>query len=83
MAKEKLQGIDVMQGIDFKTNQKRVRELEKRKKERKRKQTMFTVGVVLLVVFILLVIMERMRTKAIESCMELGQSREWCEVHTQ
>lgn len=83
MAKEKLQDIDVMQGIDFKTNQKRVRELEQRKKERKRKQSMFTVGIILLVVFILLVIMERSRIKAVNSCMELGQSREWCEVHTQ
>jgi hypothetical protein len=24
-----------------------------------------------------------MKTKAIKSCMELGQSREWCEVHVQ
>jgi uncharacterized integral membrane protein len=82
MAKEKLQDIDVMQGIDFKTNQKRVRELEQRKKERKRKQIIFNVIFVVLVIMILFIIMDRMRTKAIESCMELGQSREWCEVHT-
>jgi uncharacterized integral membrane protein len=81
--KEKVEDINVMEGIDFETNQKRLRELEQRKKERKRKQTIFNVIFVVLVIMILFIIMDRMRTKAIESCMELGQSREWCEVHTQ
>jgi hypothetical protein len=81
--KEKVEDINVMEGIDFEKNQRRTRRIQERLKKEKRKQTIFYTIIIMLIVLILLIISGRMKTKAIKSCMELGQSREWCEVHVQ
>ena len=80
--KEKVEDINVMEGIDFEKNQRKTRRIQERLKKEKRNQAIFYTIVIILIVLILLIILGRMETKAIESCMELGQSREWCEVHT-
>lgn len=80
--KEKVEDINVMEGIDFEKNLRRTRRIQERLKKEKRNQAIFYTIVIILIILIFLVILGTMRTKAIDSCMELGQSREWCEVHT-
>ena len=64
--------VNIMSGIDFKANQKRVRErIMKRKKEKKRWNTIVGVLVVILIIG-LLFLNKKMSDSALSSCQNNG-----------
>lgn len=81
--KEKLEDIDVMEGIDFEKNQRRIQRLEKRIKKEKRLKTILYILIAILIILSLGIALERSRKEAYKSCVNNGMSAEWCEVHVQ
>ena len=70
--------VNIMSGIDFKANQKRVRErIMKRKKEQKRWNTIIGVLVVILIIG-LLFLNKKMSDSALSSCQNNGHSYGYC-----
>jgi hypothetical protein len=80
--KEKLEDIDVMEGINFEKNQNRMRRLNARIKREKRIRTTLYILIVVMIMFVLLLFLDKSRKEAYKSCVENGMSTEWCEVHT-
>lgn len=81
--KEKLEDIDVMEGINFEKNQRRIQRLEKRIKKEKRLKTILYILIAILIILSLGIALERSRKEAYKSCVNNGMSAEWCEVHIQ
>lgn len=70
--------VNIMSGIDFKVNQKRVRErIMKRKKEQKRQNIIIGVLVVILIIG-LLFLNKKMSDSALSSCQNNGHSYGYC-----
>lgn len=82
--KEVLEEIDLMQGIDFKANQVRMREhkerLERLKREQRKETILATfIAIVIVVMTIALLVIDRNITEdAKESCMNVGHSENYC-----
>lgn len=73
--------VNIMPGIDFKANQKRVRErIMKRKKEQKRWNIIIGVLVVILIIG-LLFLNKKMSDSALKSCQANGNSYVYCINH--
>lgn len=73
--------VNIMSGIDFKANQKRVRErIMKRKKEQKRWNIIIGVLVVILIIG-LLFLNKKMSDSALSSCQAKDNSYEFCINH--
>ena len=73
--------VNIMSGIDFKANQKRVRErIMKRKKEKKRWNIIIGVLVVILIIG-LLFLNKKMSDSALSSCQAKGNSYGYCINH--
>lgn len=73
--------VNIMSGIDFKTNQKRVRErIMKRKKEQKRQNIIIGVLVVILIIG-LLILNKKMSDSALSSCQNKGHNYGYCINH--
>ena len=73
--------VNIMSGIDFKANQKRVRErIMKRKKEKKRWNIIIGVLVVILIIG-LLFLNKKMSDSALNSCQTKDNSYEFCINH--
>lgn len=73
--------VNIMSGIDFKTNQKRVRErIMKQKKEQKRWNIIIGVLVVILIIG-LLFLNKKMSDSALSSCQTKGNSYGYCINH--
>lgn len=83
--KEKVESINIMEGIDFKENQMRMRKaIEKQNKIDKRNDVIVKAILTGLVIalFIILVIWNRNLTNsALESCQNIGNSYEYCMAH--
>lgn len=73
--------VNIMFGIDFKSNQKRMRDRQSKiKQERKLKNTVL--GVMLCLLFmILLIVNKKMADSALDSCQNLGYSTNYCKSH--
>lgn len=70
--------VNIMSGIDFKANQKRVRErIMKRKEEQKRQNIIIGVLVVILIIG-LLFLNKKMSDSALSSCQNNGHSYGYC-----
>lgn len=70
--------VNIMSGIDFKSNQKRVRErIMKQKKEQKRQNIIIGVLVVILIIG-LLFLNKKMSDSALSSCQNNGHSYGYC-----
>lgn len=70
--------VNIMSGIDFKSNQKRVRErIMKRKKEQKRQNIIIGVLVIILIIG-LLFLNKKMSDSALSSCQNNGHSYGYC-----
>ena len=73
--------VNIMSGIDFKANQKRVRErIMKRKKEQKRRNIIIGVLVVILIIG-LLFLNKKMSDSALSSCQNKGHNYGYCINH--
>lgn len=73
--------VNIMSGIDFKSNQKRVRErIMKQKKEQKRQNIIIGVLVVILTIG-LLFLNKKMSDSALSSCQTKGNSYGYCINH--
>ena len=73
--------VNIMSGIDFKSNQKRVRErIMKQKKEQKRQNIIIGVLVVILIIG-LLFLNKKMSDSALSSCQTKGNSYGYCINH--
>ena len=73
--------VNIMSGIDFKSNQKRVRErIMKRKKEQKRQNIIIGVLVVILIIG-LLFLNKKMSDSALSSCQNKGHNYGYCINH--
>ena len=73
--------VNIMSGIDFKANQKRVRErIMKRKKEQKRWNIIIGILVVILIIG-LLFLNKKMSDSALSSCQTKDNSYEFCINH--
>ena len=81
--KEKLEDINVMEGIDFEKNQRRTRRIQAREKKEKRLYTVMYVLIAIAILLGLIIILELSSRKAFKSCIENGMSAKWCEVHVQ
>ena len=74
--KNDLEELDVMQGIDFKTNQRKVREQEKEKFKK------IIRNILLAVLLIgLIVLLKIQKDSAIDSCIKNGRSYNYCVNH--
>ena len=79
--KNDLEELDVMQGIDFKTNQIKVREQEKRKKKKEKFKKIIR-NILLAVLLIgLIVLLKIQKDSAIDSCIKNGRSYNYCVNH--
>ena len=73
--------VNIMSGIDFKSNQKRIRErIIKQKKEKKRWNIIIGVLVVILIIG-LLFLNKKMSDSALSSCQTKGNSYGYCINH--
>ena len=73
--------VNIMSGIDFKSNQKRVRErIMKQKKEQKRQNIIIGVLVVILIIG-LLFLNKKMSDSALSRCQAKDNSYEYCINH--
>jgi hypothetical protein len=79
--KERLEDIDVMQGIDFEKNQRRMRRIQERVKKQQRMNIILGILIIIAVVLLLTVILNVMEKDAYKSCIENGMNAKWCEVH--
>ena len=86
--KEKLEDINVMEGIDFKKNQERInsiknqnrmRKIEKRIKREQMANRIFYGLIILLIILMLFIIYQKLGRRAYESCLEKGYSELYCE----
>lgn len=77
--------INVMTGIDFKSNQKRIRnaKIKQLKKERKINKILNFGIVTVLLIFVVTVLIanKKMTDSAMESCQSKGNSYEYCINH--
>ena len=78
--------LNVMEGIDFKANQKRMNELKNSKSKNKHKKfnnvLYYIILTIAIVLFIVLVYQNyKMGKEALNSCQELGNSYEYCIRH--
>lgn len=81
--KEKVEDINVMEGIDFKKNQERIRkEIEKNKKKKRMYNILYFIAIMILICGIFM-LLNKQSEDAYKSCVENGMSAEWCEVHVQ
>ena len=79
--KNDLEELDVMQGIDFKTNKKKVRDQEKNKnKKEKFKKNIRNILLVILLIC-LFVFLKIQKDSAIDSCVKNGNDKLYCEEH--
>lgn len=76
--KEKLEDIDVMEGIDFEKNQRRIQRLEKRIKKQKLMNKIFYISITLLLIAIIFIVYDRLGREAYNNCIDKGYSREYC-----
>ena len=81
--KEKLEDINVMEGIDFEKNQRRTRRINERIKKEKRLHNILYAAIAIALILGILLLLQAMSRKAYKSCVENGMSAEWCEVHVQ
>lgn len=87
MKKNNLEDVNIMEGIDFKANQKRMRmrkAIEKQNKIDKRndlivKGILISLGIALLIV--LGIWNKQLTDDALESCQNVGHSYEYCVAH--
>ena len=80
-AKEKLEDINVMEGIDFEKNQKKIKTFEQRKRKEKRIQNIIYGLICTIIIILILFILIAMKKDAYTSCVDNGMSAEWCEAH--
>ncbi len=81
MKKNKKENIEIMEGIDFKSNQARIRkEIKRVKKQQKIEQILF-VFIALAIMVGTMTILSHMDKAAIKKCVNAGNSRYYCEKH--
>lgn len=76
--KEKLEDINVMEGIDFEKNQRRIQRLEKRIKKQKLMNKIFYISIAILLIAIIFIVYDRLGREAYNNCIDNGYSREYC-----
>lgn len=76
MKKEKLEDIDVMEGIDFKSNQERIRRQVRRKQSKKT----ILLGIIGITIIVVSCILLNFTTKQfVNNCTSAGYSENYCE----
>lgn len=80
--KEKVEDINVMEGIDFKKNQRRTRRIQERLKKEKRIYRFLGIIAIMMIIILTFTILHLHQQQGYKSCVENGMSKEWCEVHT-
>lgn len=83
--KEKVESINMMEGIDFKANQMRMRKaIEKQNKIDKRNDLIvkaILIGLIIALFIILAIWNRNLTNSALESCQNIGNSYEYCMAH--
>lgn len=81
MAK-KAEEVNIMDGIDFIKNQRRMKRIEDRLRKEKRKQNILLTLISIIIIFSCLIILKTMEKNAYKKCVESGIKKEICEVRT-
>ncbi len=80
MKKNRLEEVNIMKGIDFKSNQERMREMYERERKQQQKETVlaFFIGIVIVVMTVML--LGYMNSESLDKCVNAGNSKEHCQV---
>lgn len=85
MKKNKMEEVNIMEGIDFKANQMRLRKaIEKQNKINRRNDCIVKCVLISLVIALLVVIgiwNKKLSSDALESCQNIGNSYEFCQAN--
>lgn len=78
--KERLEEVNIMQGIDFKSNQARMREQAKRLQREQRKERVLAFFIGAVIVIMTCTLLNYMNNGSLEKCEKAGNSKEYCMV---
>ncbi len=80
MKKGKIEEINVMKGIDFKSNQERMREMYERQRKQHQKETILTFFIGIVIVVMTIMLLGYMTSGSLEKCVAAGNSENYCMV---
>lgn len=80
MKKNKLDEVNVMKGIDFKSNQQRMREMYARERKRHQEETILTFFIGIVIVVMTVMLLSYMEDKDLDKCINAGHSKTYCQV---
>lgn len=80
MKKNKVEEINIMQGINFRSNQERMREMYARQRKQQQKETILTFFIGIVIVVMTITLLGYMTDKEVDKCVNAGHSETYCQV---
>lgn len=80
MKKGKIEEVNVMKGIDFKSNQQRMKEMYERQRKQHQKETVLTFFIGIVIVVMTVMLLGYITNKEVDKCVNAGHSETYCQV---
>lgn len=80
MKKNRVEEINIMQGINFRSNQERMREMYARQRKQQQKETILTFFIGIVIVVMTAMLLGYMTDKEVDKCVNAGHSETYCQV---